>query len=53
MRKVDDGEKIGGENIKKDILLAIVATNIVAIRTPERRTTEMLTAHGNASFVKV
>ena len=41
MRKGDNGEKKTG---KKEIMMKIVATNIVASRPPERRPTAMPTA---------
>ena len=50
MRKGDDGEKRGkkgGEKKKKKIMMKIVATNVVASCSPERRPTATPTARAN------
>ena len=48
MRKVDNGEKKGGEwIIKKIIISEIVATDVVASRPHERQPTGMPTARAN------
>ena len=44
MRKVDDGEKRKKKRKKEKTMLFIVATNVVASRSPERRPTGTLHA---------
>ena len=48
MRKGDDGEKKRG----KKIMMKIVATNVVASRSPDRRPTATPTARANLNPVR-
>ena len=52
MRNIDDGEKKKKkEKEKEKIMVEIVATNVVASRSPERRPTATPTARANMGII--